>query len=75
MKGGVRRVLNMVEALGPLEHLAVMHTRSQKLAQEVADRLAERTDLRECIWVQETGAVLACLAGPGVIAVMAVPVG
>jgi len=76
LKGGVRRALNIVEELGPLEHLAVMHTRSHELAEEVADWLVERTDFpRERIWVQETGAVLACHAGPGVIAVMAVPVG
>ncbi len=75
LKGGVRRLLRVVEELGPLEHLAVAHTRSQELAEEVADWLAERTGFpRERIWVRETGAVLACHAGPGVIAVMAVPV-
>jgi DegV family protein with EDD domain len=76
LKGGVRRLLSMVEELGPLEHLAVAHTRSQELAEQVADWLAERTGFpRDLIWVRETGAVLACHAGPGVIAVMAVPVG
>jgi DegV family protein with EDD domain len=76
LKGGVRRVLNLVEELGPLEHLAVMHARSQELAEETADRLAERVGFpKEHIWVQETGAVLASHAGPGVIAVMAVPAG
>ena len=76
LKGGVRRVLNLVEELGPLEHLAVMHARSQELAEETASRLAELVGFpKERILVRETGAVLASHAGPGVIAVMAVPAG
>jgi DegV family protein with EDD domain len=72
-KGGVRRVLSVVEAAGPLEHLAVVHTRSHELAEEIADRLAELTGFpRERIWVRETGAVLGAHAGPGVIGVMTV---
>jgi DegV family protein with EDD domain len=75
IKGGVRRMLSSVEELGALEYLAVAHARSQELAEEVANRLAERTGFpREQIWVEETGAVLASHAGPGVIAVMAVPI-
>ena len=75
-KGGVRRALTLVERLGPLEHLAVVHTRREEVAKEVGDRLAERTGfLRERIWVAETGAVLASHAGAGVIGVLAVPVG
>lgn len=74
IKGGVRRMLSSVEELGALEYLAVAHARSQELAEEVANRLAECTGFpREHIWVEETGAVLASHAGPGVIAVMAVP--
>jgi len=72
-QGGLRRALDVVERLGPLEHLAVVHTRKQDTAEEMADRLAERLGFaRECIWVRETGAVLACHAGPGVVGVLAV---
>jgi DegV family protein with EDD domain len=74
-KSGLKRVLDLVEDLGPLEHLAVVHTRSQRMAEQMADWLAERTGfLRERIWVRETGAALASHAGPGVIAVLAVVV-
>jgi len=75
-RGGLRRVLNLVERLGPLEHLAVVHVRRQETAEEMADQLAERIGfLRERIWVRETGVVLTCHAGAGVIGVLAVPVG
>ncbi|MBU0703373.1 MAG: DegV family protein [Chloroflexi bacterium] len=74
-QGGLRRVLNTVEQLKPLEHLAVVHTRVPEKAQEMADWLAERTGFpRERVWVRETGAALACHAGAGVIGVLAVPV-
>jgi DegV family protein with EDD domain len=74
-EGGLRRVLNQVEQLGPLEHLAVIHTRRWGTAEEMADRLAERIGFpRERVWVRETVGVLACHAGAGVIGVMAVPV-
>ena len=74
-QGGLRRVLNTVEQLKPLEHLAVVHTRVPEKAQEMADWLVERTGFpRERVWVEETGAALACHAGAGVIGVLAVPV-
>lgn len=73
-RGGLRRVLNLVDKLGPLDHLAVVHARRQEMAEEMADWLAERISFpRELILVQETGAVLACHAGMGVIGVLAVP--
>jgi fatty acid-binding protein DegV len=73
-QGGLRRVLNLVERLGPLEHLAVVHTRRQEMAEGVAGRLAERIGFpRERVWVRETGVVLASHAGVGVIGVLAVP--
>jgi len=75
-QGGLKRVLNLVERLGPLEHLAVVHTRRQETAEEMADRLAERIGFpRERIWLRETVAVLASHAGKGVIGVLAVPAG
>lgn len=74
-KGGVARVLDAVAQLGPLDHLAVVHTRNLPTAQQVADQLAQRIGFpRERIWVRETEGVLAVHAGPGVIGVMAVPV-
>jgi DegV family protein with EDD domain len=75
-KSGVQRVFSLVERMGPLEHLAVVHTRSQEMAEKTADQLAELIGFpRERIWVRETGTVLACHAGPGVVGVMAVPAG
>ena len=75
LKGGIRRLLNAVEQVGPLERLAVIHTRSRDRAQELADRLAKLTGYpRESILVQEIGAALASPAGPGVVGVVAVPV-
>jgi DegV family protein with EDD domain len=72
-QGGLRRVLNLVEEMGSLEYLAVVHTRSQEKAEEMANWLAERLSFpRERIWVRETGAVLASHAGKGVVGVLAV---
>ena len=74
-QGGLRRVLAVVEQLGPLEQLAVVHTRRQEMAEEVADRLAEHIGfLRERIWVRETGTVLSAHAGAGLIGVLALPI-
>jgi hypothetical protein len=73
-KGGLKRVLNLVERMRPLDDLAVVHTRSPEVAEQMADRLAGRTRFpRAHIWVRETGTVLATHAGPGVIGVLAVP--
>ena len=73
-RGALKRVMSQIEQLGTLEHLAVVHTRAQEVAEEVADRLAERIGFpRERIWVREPGAVLATHAGAGVIGVLAVP--
>ncbi len=70
----LRRVLDLVQDMGPLEALGVAHTRKVQVAQEMADRLAQRTEFpREQVWLRETGAVLASHAGPGVVGVMAVP--
>ena len=74
-QGGLKRVLHLVEQLGPLEHLAVVHTRYREKAEQVADWLAERTGFpRGRIWIRETGAVLASHAGAGVLGVLAVPI-
>jgi DegV family protein with EDD domain len=74
-RSALRRVLDQVEAVGAVEHLAVVHTRNQEMAERVAKQLAERTGFSlDRIWVRETGAVLSSHAGPGVIGVLAVPV-
>jgi DegV family protein with EDD domain len=74
-KGALSRVLNSIERMGPLEYLAVVHTRNQGMAEQVADQLTQGTGFpREHIWVRETGAALATHAGPGVIGVLAVPI-
>jgi len=75
-KSALTRVLGMVEQMGPLDHLAVVHTRNLPTAQQVAEELAQRIGFpRERIWLRETEGVLAVHAGPGVIGVMAVPSG
>lgn len=71
---GLGRLRKWVESMGPVEYLAVVHTRQQKLAEELADRLAEITGMpRDRIWVRETGPVLASHGGPGIVGVLAVP--
>jgi DegV family protein with EDD domain len=73
-QGGLRRVLNLVGQLGPLEHLAVVHVRHPDKAEQMVNRLAEQTGFtRERIWLRETGAVLASHAGAGAVAVLAIP--
>ena len=75
-KSALARVLTTVERMGPLDHLAVVHTRNQRAAEQVLEQLVERTGFpRERIWLRETGAVLSVHAGPGVIGIMAVPSG
>lgn len=72
--GALRRVMNLIEEMGPLEQIAVVHTLSQELAEQVAGQLARRIGFpKERIWLRETGSVLASHAGPGVIGVLAVP--
>jgi DegV family protein with EDD domain len=74
LKGALNRVQDLVEQVGPLQDLAVVHTRSQQLAEQAADQLAQRLGFpRDRIWLEETGAVLSTHAGPGVIAVLAIP--
>ena len=72
-KKGIERIKAEIAALGTLEHLAVIHTRRHSVAEKLADDLAGLTNMaRELISVGETGAVLSCHAGPGVIATAAV---
>jgi DegV family protein with EDD domain len=75
-QGALRRVLALVEQMGPLEHLAVVHARNREMAEQVSETLAQRIAYpKERIWLRETGPVLATHAGPGVVGVLAVPTG
>jgi len=70
---GIERIKAEIAALGPLERLAVMHTRRPSVAEKLADELAQITNLaREAIFVGETGPVISCHGGEGVIAAAAV---
>lgn len=70
----LERIVDMADELGPLEYLAVAHTRNMERAEKLADRLGERFDFpREKILVREAGAVVASHAGLGAIGVFAVP--
>jgi DegV family protein with EDD domain len=74
LKRAVNRILGSVEDMGPLEHLAVLHTRATEMAEATAQDLARCTGVaRDRIKVKETGAALSVHAGPGVICVVAVP--
>ena len=75
LKSGIRRLVNAVEQTGPLERLAVIHSRNLDKAHALADLLAQLTGYpRESILVQEIGPALASHAGPGLVGVVAVPV-
>ncbi len=74
-KRALRHILGLVERMGSLEHLAVVHTRNQETAERVAEQLAQLTGFpRERIWLREVGPALASHGGPGAIGVLAVPV-
>jgi DegV family protein with EDD domain len=73
-KRALASILDMVEQLGPLDFLAVGHTRNLETAKQVAEQLAQRTGvLKERIAVQETGAVISSHAGPRIIGIFALP--
>ncbi len=69
-RSALDRVLDMVEEVGALEHLGVVHARNREKALELADRLAERTGFpRGEILVREAGAVVSSHAGSGAVGV------
>lgn len=73
-KSAIARVVGAIEKMGVLDHLAVVHTRNQQVAEQVAEEVAQRLGFPlERIWLRETGAVLTVHAGPRVIGVLAVP--
>ena len=70
---GAEALLRAVLASGPVEALAVAHTRSPEEAGTLADLAAEATGLdRDAVPVHEAGPALASHAGPGVLALAAV---
>ena len=74
-KRALRRVRDLVEQVGPLEHLAVVHARNAMTAEQLADQLVQHTGFsRQQVWLREIGAVLATHGGPGVLGVLAVPI-
>ena len=68
---GLKRLRRETVAAGPYEKLSVIHIRRPELARRVAQQLAEELEhpLDE-ITVAETGTVLSCQGGPGVVAVI-----
>jgi DegV family protein with EDD domain len=73
---GIERLKAEVQHLGPLEYLAVMHTRRQEVAEKLADELAKLLHIpREQIAVGEAGAALSAQGGEGIIATIGVKAG
>ena len=73
LKRGLDQIRREIAALGPLERLAVMHTRCPEVARALAHTLAEEQGFPETdIPVVETGPALAVHGGPGVVGVAAV---
>lgn len=70
---GLQRIREEVARLCPLERVAVMHTRREAIASQLAEDVSVLTGIaREQILVGEPGAVLSCHAGEGVIAALVV---
>jgi DegV family protein with EDD domain len=71
--GAIARALKLVEQIGSLEQVGVVHTRSDEVAQRVADQLGRRIGFpREQIAVSEIGPAIATHAGPGAIGIATV---
>lgn len=71
----MRRILDEIAQLGPLDFVAAMHIRCPQRAEELGNELARLTGVpRESIWVGEAGAVLAVHGGAGTLAAMGVTV-
>jgi DegV family protein with EDD domain len=73
VSGALHRIGDEISRLGPIEQLAVAHTRRSAEAAEFAAALAQRLGLaREDIPITEAGPALSAHAGPGVLAAAAV---
>ncbi|MBN1582493.1 MAG: DegV family protein [Anaerolineae bacterium] len=71
---GMSQIRNEVANLKPVESLAVLHTRCEQLAQEMANALAAKLEIEpKQVLVAETGPALASHGGPRLLGVIAVP--
>ncbi len=70
-KKALRRLVEMVEEMSPLEDVAVMHTHAPETAAEVADMLGA-IHPRENILIAEAGAAVGSHVGPGAVGVCCV---
>jgi len=69
----VHRLVDEIARLGPIEALAVAHTRRPEQAADLAATLARRLGLApEAVLLAEAGPALSAHAGPGVLAAAAV---
>jgi DegV family protein with EDD domain len=66
----IEKLVELVEALGPLERLAVLHAHSLEAARQLAERLAARA--AQPPLVVEATTVIGTHAGPGALGVAAV---
>jgi len=68
LRAALRRLVERVHELGPLEQLWVLHTRAPELAERLADMLATIFP-RERMCIVEAGVTIAAHAGPGAVGV------
>jgi DegV family protein with EDD domain len=70
---GLTQIKKEIAHLKPVEHLAVLHTRCQETALEMAKSLAQELDFTPSnVLVAETGPVLAVHGGPKLLGVIAI---
>ncbi len=74
LKRGIQRQAELTAALGPLEHLAVLHVDAPAAAAEMSRRLAPVFPA-DRLMVTEAGAVVSSHAGPGTVGVACVLAG
>lgn len=73
-KKAIARMVEMASAEGPYEHLAVLHTVSEPLANELADRLGALHPRDQIVVASLTG-VVGVHGGPGVVGVTGIKKG
>lgn len=70
----LRRLVEIVGDLGPLQEVAVMHANAPATARQLVEMLAPFHP-RDCILVSQVGAILGTHAGPGAVGVACVLAG
>lgn len=65
-------LVNELEKLGSLSHLAVLHTNAMERAQELKRRILERLDFRGEIIISEATPILGVHVGPGAVGLVVV---